>query len=256
MESKMEIPEELKDFLIITDCTNFAEDRYVLTPDMKKIAQDIVKANKVAKEMDKLNLDYLNATLLYGPPGTGKTKFGKYLAYKLHLDFAFLNLADLTDSAMLTKIFRFMKDKKCIFMLDEVDCVAKRRGSDVEDTGGNLSRMTITMMQQLDLYKENRVDCILLAATNHIESIDTAFQSRFAIKRAMIPWTNDLKETYINKFLTSLGIDLPKEEIHEYVVKNSRCQQREIEADMTRCVVAWIENGKKDYKLEHVRLRN
>lgn len=261
MEAKIEIPDDIKDFLTITDCRDFAADRYLLTEDLKKIAIDIVETRKTVAEMRKMNLDYLNATLLYGPPGTGKTKFGKYLAYKLGLDFAFLNLANLMDGIMgstarnITKVFNFMRDKKCIFMLDELDCIAVQRGNESAATGGELSRITITIMQQLDIYKENKVDCIILAATNRIEQVDVALQSRFAIKREMVPWSNAMKEKYVYKFLSALQIKISKEDIHEYVVKNSRCQQREIEADMTRCIVEWIKNGKKDYHLDHIRLK-
>mgnify|MGYP002855594103 CR=1 FL=1 len=261
MQSIIEVPDDIKDFLVISDCSDFAEDRYMLTPELKQIAKDIVETRKLTAEMRKMNLDYLNATLLYGPPGTGKTKFAKYLAYKLKMDFAFLNLANLVDGIMgstsrnITKVFDFIRDKKCIFMLDELDCIAVQRGNESAATGGEMSRITITIMQQLDRYKESKVDCIILAATNRIEQVDTALQSRFAIKRQMIPWSNEMKEKYISKFLRSLAIDITDESIHEYVVKNSRCQQREIEADMTRCIVEWIKNGRKDYRLEHIRIK-
>lgn len=204
---------------------------------------------------------------------THNTTFGRYIACKFKMDFAFLNFANLVGGGIMgntaqniSAVFRFMQNQKCIFMLDEIDCISTRRGQEAAATGGELSRTTITVMQELDRYKRQKVDAIIIAATNRIEDVDLALMSRFAIKQKIIPWNNEQKERYANKFLKALNERIKQEDIadgvqvkynpqniHEYCARNSTLQQREIEADMIRCVANWIDSGRKNFYLEHIR---
>ena len=137
---------------------------------------------------------------------THNTTFGRYLACKFNMDFAFLNFANLVGGGVMgetarniSRVFEFMRGQKCIFMLDEIDCICTRRGQEGAATGGELSRITITVMQELDKYKRQKVDTILIAATNRIEDVDLALMSRFAIKQKIVPWNNEQKEVYIQE---------------------------------------------------------
>lgn len=258
-EFSSQIPAGLEDFLTVEDCSSFPIDRYMLTESQCRIAESILQVKRISEEMAGLHLDYLNATLLYGVPGTGKTTFGRYMAYKLHLPFAFLNFAALISGGIMgdtarniTRIFRFMRDKPAVFMLDEIDAVCTRRGQESSATGGELSRITITVMQELDKYKRTYVKPIILAATNVKETLDPALISRFAIKKEIFPWTNEEKGRYMRKFLRSLNIPFNEDNLDSYCSNNSTLQQREIEADLIHSIAEWISfDREKPFIISH-----
>ncbi|MBO5551225.1 MAG: AAA family ATPase, partial [Lachnospiraceae bacterium] len=165
---------------------------------------------------------------------THNTTFGRYIAYKFKWDFAFINFANLVGGVMgdtarnITRVFNFMADQKCIFMMDEIDCISVKRGNEAAATGGELSRITITVMQNLDAYKRKRVESIIIAATNVISTVDPALMSRFAIKKEIKPWNNADKEKFVIKYLGTIpGLEYNRDNIHRYCTENSTLQQRE-----------------------------
>lgn len=253
------VPEDIAPFISFKDTSNFNFARYYLTEDVESILADIMRMQSVGSIMRSKKLKYLNGLMMYGVPGTGKTHGAEYIAFAMEYPFVFLNFANLLDGGVfgntaknINKIFRFMQDKKCVFMLDEIDCIAIKRGTEGAATGGELSRITITLMQELDNYADNGCDCILLAATNRIDIMDAALLSRFPIKHQMSPLNNKDKEGYIIKFLTDVGVQYSLENIRRYVYDNPTVRQRNIESDMTRCIIKWIEEGEELFVLDHV----
>ena len=248
-QKKIIVPDNLKSFLSVESCENFPIKRYVLTTEQKEIYESIVTARKIAPKMKGLGIPYLNSVLLYGVPGTGKTTFGRYVAYKQNLQFAFMNFANLVGGIMgdtarnIHDVFTFMTSQKCVFMMDELDCVSVDRTQESSATGGELSRITITVMQELDHYKSAGMESVIIAATNVIEKIDPAMRSRFAIKKEIVAWNNEYKEKYARRYLESIPIPYDPDNIHDYCVRHSDIQQREIEADITRGIAKWIEKG-------------
>ncbi len=253
------VPEELQDFITVEHCDDFPIERYMLTKEQAQIAKDILHIRKRVEELRAYNIDYLNATLLYGVPGTGKTTFGRYMAYKMDWDFAFINFANLVGGVMgdtsrnITRVFNFMAGQRCLFMMDELDCISVKRGNESSATGGELSRITITVMQNLDLYKRRKVESVLIAATNVISTIDPALMSRFAIKKEIKPWNNVDKEKFARKYLGTIdGLVYDPDNIHQYCTENSTLQQREIEADIVRNIGEWLDNGHTHFELKHI----
>ena len=107
----MELPANLAGFLHMEDVSDFREERYYLGKVEQKIFERIEQTNRVSMRLLEIGIPYLNSTLIYGEPGTGKTMFGRYVAYKLRLPFAYVNFSYLIDSYMgntsknLKKIF-------------------------------------------------------------------------------------------------------------------------------------------------------
>ena len=256
--SKIIIPEKITSFLEVESCEDFPINRYYVTKDQAAILDDIIRMRKIVTQLKELKIDYLNATLLYGPTGTGKTSLGKYIAYVLGLDFAYINFAKLVDGVFgntarnISDVFRFMANIECIFMLDEIDCISQKRGTESSVTGGELSRITITLMQELDYYKTQKVESIILAATNRKDIMDEALLSRFPIQKEIRTLTNPEKAAFIQKYLEDVGIPYDINNIQQYCAKNSTIRNRNIEADMNRCIAAWIENGKNNFYLTHI----
>ena len=137
-------------------------------------------------------------------------------------------------------------------MLDELDSIGIRRGTESAVTGNELSLTTTSLMQELDNYRRNGCKCILVAATNRIDIMDEALISRFGIKRKIERLNHEHKEQYIKKFLNNVKIPFDEENIKEYCRETPVLPNRNIESDMVRCIVRWIENDKKDFVLDHI----
>lgn len=179
----LELPSEMKGLLWVEDVSvSFREQRYFLSNREQEVADRIFSLVRVTEQLKELGISYVNSTLLYGESGTGKTTFGKYIAYRLGLPFAYLNLSNILSSYLgssqknISKVFEYVRESKCVLMLDELDAIGMRR-SDKKEVG-EMSRVVISLMQNLDLLPN---DVVLLGATNRRDIIDEALLRRFSI---------------------------------------------------------------------------
>lgn len=215
----MELPANLAGFLHMEDVSNFREERYYLGKTEKAIFERIDQTNRVSMKLLEIGIPYLNSTLLYGPPGTGKTMFGRYVAYKLKLPFAYVNFSYLIDSYMgntsknLNKVFDFCKGRPCVLMLDEIDCIGLKRSGGGGGTGGELARTTISLMQELDTLTNEQV---VIAATNREDRLDPALKRRFFQKEELSYFEKQDRMAMAFKFLDDIGMDYDKAEVEEY----------------------------------------
>ena len=239
----MEVPANLVGCLRLEDVSEFRENRYYLGKTERTIFERIERTNRVSMRLLEIGIPYLNSTLLYGDPGTGKTMFGRYVAYKLKLPFAYVNFSYLIDSYMgntsknLKKVFDFCKGKPCVLMLDEIDCIGLKRSGGGDGAGGELARTTISLMQELDTLANEQ---IVIASTNREDRLDPALKRRFYQKERMSCFEESERNYMAFKFLDDVGIEYDRAEIEEYA-KEQRTQ-----ADMikfaTQIVIRNVEN--------------
>lgn len=270
MAQLFKIPEELKDYVEIEDCSNFNIASYFVTNEMKQVLQDILTTkNKSEFIQQVLKKSYPNTTLLFGDPGCGKTSFCRYLAYTLDLPFIYLNFAKIFDgifgktTGIISDIFNFILDKECVFALDEIDCVSQKRGTESDVTGGEIARVTVTLMQSLDLFRREDAKPILLGATNRVDIMDEALRSRFSIVRKLSCLTNEDKMKFIIKTIEDMNtklidngthkINYNVKQIEMYCSRASRLSQRNIEMDIMRCVANWLDNPEEIFELNHIK---
>lgn len=105
----IEVPPNVQGILVMEDVqASFNEDRYYISSREKVILDIITKMNRAASKLAEKKVNYVNSTMLYGESGTGKTTFGRYVAYRLGLPFAYLNFSHVLDSYLggSQKIFR------------------------------------------------------------------------------------------------------------------------------------------------------
>lgn len=259
-EARIKIPDDIRDFLEVEHCDDFPLSRYYVTDEQRDIIKEILRMRKITNEMQKMKIPYLNTTILYGPTGTGKTTFCRYIAHKLDLDFAYINFSKLIEGGVLgntarnvSAIFRFMADTECVFVLDEIDCIATKRGEESAATGGEMTRITLTLMQELDYYRKHEVKSIVIACTNRVDMLDAALLSRFSIRKEIGAMNNKDKQNYIELFLNDVGVPYDEGNLRTYCARNSTLKQRNIEADIIRCIAKWLENGRKGFFLDHIR---
>lgn len=205
----MELPADLKNLLIMEDVSvSFNENRYYLSNRESKVVEKILKLNKASQRLAEIGVNYINSTILYGESGTGKTTLGRYMAYKMGIPFAYLNFSRVVDSYLgstqknISKVFDHVKQKKCVFMIDEIDAIGMRR-RDSEEVG-EMSRIVISLMQNLDTLTS---DVVLLGATNRLDIIDEALMRRFTTKHEVKRLNEQERYEMASKFLDDVDFD-------------------------------------------------
>lgn len=247
---RIELPDDVAKFVEVENCDEFNVDRYYCTQTQIDIIRDILHGQEIAEQLLEYDVNYVNTTLLYGPPGTGKTTFVRYLSYYLEKDFVYLNFASLMDGGFgnteknLRNVFRCVTQLDCVFMIDEIDAIAVNRKQSSNDT---LKSVTIALMQELDHCRNHVPRAIILAATNVLEVLDPALQSRFTIKKEIPLLNNEEKTGFVLKYLNSLDVPYDRDQVDMYIARNSRVTQRNMEQDIIRGLSEWLTNGKEGF---------
>jgi ATP-dependent 26S proteasome regulatory subunit len=140
------------------------------------------------KYPEAFNYDFLDnkAVLLEGPPGTGKTTFAKAVAKEINMPFALVNVAALVNCFVgetgknIDKVFAYLRDytkkNNCgvIIFFDELDEIAKKRGSDDKTSEAAVP----ALLRNMDGVKNNK-GFLILANTNRKDMLDAAIAQRF-----------------------------------------------------------------------------
>ena len=117
--------------------------------------------------------------LLVGPPGTGKTMLAKAVAGEANVPFFSMSGSEFVEmfvgmgASKVRDLFSQAKEKApCIVFIDEIDAIGKKRDGQL---GGNDEReQTLNqLLTEMDGFEGNN-GVIILAATNHPESLDPA----------------------------------------------------------------------------------
>ncbi|MDI1495686.1 MAG: ATPase AAA [Cenarchaeum symbiont of Oopsacas minuta] len=152
----------------------------VINKDVVETLHNIISENKSIDRLNSYGLWPKNKILFSGPPGTGKTLSAKILStvmgYPLaHVTFDAIISSYLGDTATnLRKIFEFIEKHQFVVLFDEFDMVGKKRDDPHEH--GEIKRVVNNFMQMLDNFKGSS---IIIAATNHVQLLDTAMWRRF-----------------------------------------------------------------------------
>jgi len=208
----IELPHNIKHFVSAEDMQMFNEKRYFLSDREKKMLEHIKRMVLVEQKMNEIGIKYINATILHGESGTGKTTFAKYVARELELPFVYINFSKLIDSYMgktsnnIGEVFNYVNNNKCVFMLDEIDCISVERSSNSgSGSDGEISRITITLMQEFDKLSSGTV---LISATNRLDRIDKALIRRFSKIHEVKPLEKHEMLELANDYILDIGIDV------------------------------------------------
>lgn len=183
----------------------------LLFSDENKIAlMQIIKEHEYLEELKKYNLKADNKILLHGHSGCGKTTTAKAIATALNKNIVIINLSTLINARIgeTSKNVKAIFDKaireKAVLFLDEFDQIGKSRDSDDKDVG-EMRRLVNTLIQLIDYFP---TDSLLICATNHYHSIDTALLRRFQLRLQFeMPNESELN-LYYDKLLSAFPVHL------------------------------------------------
>jgi SpoVK/Ycf46/Vps4 family AAA+-type ATPase len=161
-------------------------DRLVLPDEIKA---QLVRAVKVVQDAERYKERGVNVPniLLYGPPGTGKTDIARTFANEGGVGFISATTADLKagyvgqSGQKVKELFdRARAQSPCILFIDEIETVARKRGSANADafTG----EIVTQMLAEMEGAAKSKRPVFVLAATNLPEEVDSAILSRFSNK--------------------------------------------------------------------------
>lgn len=174
---------------------NFGKSRARLATDMNKRVtfKDVAGLAEEKEELEEI-VDFLKnpkhyidvgaripkGVILTGPPGTGKTLLAKAVAGEAGVPFFSISGSDFVEMFVGVGASRvrdlFEEGKKhapCIIFIDEIDAVARRRGTGM---GGGHDEREQTLNQlliEMDGFGVNE-GIIVMAATNRIDILDPA----------------------------------------------------------------------------------
>lgn len=212
----IELPHNLKGKLFIEDANDFAVNKYIAREGDSIVVNKMLAAHRAADKLEKMGIAYLPALLLYGESGYGKTELAKYIAYKANLPFVCVRISMLVSSYLgetqktLAEIFDFAKKYACVLCFDEIDAIGLARGNNRDV--GEISRITISIMQEMDNLPNNTV---IIGTTNRFDALDNALIRRFVHKHEVTPLTYDETRAFAHKFFGYAGIS--PDDIDEWV---------------------------------------
>ncbi len=118
--------------------------------------------------------------LLVGPPGTGKTLLAKAVAGEAHVPFFSISGSDFVEmfvgvgASRVRDLFaEAKKNAPCIVFIDEIDAVARRRGTGMGGGHDEREQTLNQMLVEMDGFGYNE-GIIVMAATNRVDILDPA----------------------------------------------------------------------------------
>ena len=152
----------------------------ILPPAVEKRFIRIEKEYAARTRLESYGLKARKRILFYGPPGCGKSLGAERIAWATGLPLHRVRFDTLISSYFgetannLGRVFNAVETQPWALFLDECDTIARSRGSN--NDVGEVSRVVNMLLQLLE---EFRGDGLIIAATNHYESLDKAIYRRF-----------------------------------------------------------------------------
>ena len=162
------------------------KDKKVLFRDvagLKEEKEDLVEVVDFLKAPEKytqVGARIPKGVLLVGPPGTGKTLLAKAVAGEAGVPFFSISGSDFVEMFVGVGASRvrdlFEEGKKhapCIIFIDEIDAVARRRGTGMGGGHDEREQTLNQMLVEMDGFGVNE-GIIVMAATNRVDILDPA----------------------------------------------------------------------------------
>lgn len=146
----------------------------------KEALEEIVDFLKSPKKYIQVGARIPKGVLLEGPPGTGKTLLAKAVAGEAGVPFFSISGSDFVEmfvgvgASRVRDLFQdAKKNAPCIVFIDEIDAVARRRGSGLGGGHDEREQTLNQLLVEMDGFGVNE-GIIVMAATNRKDILDPA----------------------------------------------------------------------------------
>jgi len=146
----------------------------------KEELEEIVDFLKSPKKYVQVGARIPKGVLLEGPPGTGKTLLAKAVAGEAGVPFFSISGSDFVEmfvgvgASRVRDLFQdAKKNAPCIVFIDEIDAVARRRGSGLGGGHDEREQTLNQLLVEMDGFGVNE-GIIVMAATNRKDILDPA----------------------------------------------------------------------------------
>lgn len=172
---------------------NFGKSRAKMDVDTKTKLNDVAGLHEEKEDLEEI-IDFLKCPekytkvgaripkgiLLEGAPGTGKTLLAKAVAGEANVPFFSISGSDFVEMFVgvgASRVRDLFEDAKknapCIIFIDEIDAVARRRGTGMGGGHDEREQTLNQMLVEMDGFGVNE-GIIVMAATNRVDILDPA----------------------------------------------------------------------------------
>ncbi len=216
---------------------NFGKSRAkMVTPDAKRVTfEDVAGLEEEKEDLEEI-IEFLKdperfirvgaripkGVLLVGPPGTGKTLLAKAVAGEAGVPFFSISGSDFVEMFVgvgASRVRDMFEDAKkhqpCIVFIDEIDAVARRRGTGMGGGHDEREQTLNQLLVEMDGFGVNE-GIIVMAATNRVDILDPAilrpgrFDRQVAVDRPDVKGREEILE--VHSVGKPLGDDVNLEE--------------------------------------------
>ncbi len=211
-KSKAQLYDDGGDKITFDDVAGCDESKFEL--------EEVVDFLKYPKKYDEIGAKIPKGILLVGPPGTGKTLLAKAVAGEAGVPFFSISGSDFVEMFVGVGASRvrdmFENGKKyapCILFIDEIDAVARQRGTGV---GGGHDEREQTLNQLLVEMDgmSGKTGMIVIAATNRPDILDPAilrpgrFDRNVVIDRPDVKGREGILKVHVEKRKVPVASDV------------------------------------------------
>lgn len=165
----------------------------------KEDLEEIVDFLKNPKKYTDVGARIPKGVILVGPPGTGKTLLAKAVAGEAGVPFFSISGSDFVEMFVgvgASRVRDLFEDAKknapCIVFIDEIDAVARRRGTGMGGGHDEREQTLNQLLVEMDGFGVNE-GIIVMAATNRVDILDPAILRPGRFDRKVVVGKPDIR---------------------------------------------------------------
>ena len=251
---------------------NFGRSRARLSRDSKVNFTNVAGLEEEKEELEEV-VDFLRdpqkytsvgaripkGLLLVGPPGTGKTLLAKAVAGEAGVPFFSISGSDFVEmfvgvgASRVRDLFEdAKKNSPCIVFIDEIDAVARRRGTGMGGGHDEREQTLNQLLVEMDGFGVNE-GIIVMAATNRVDILDPAilrpgrFDRKVAVGRPDVKGREEILRVHCKE--KPLGDDV---DLHRVAQTTSGFTGADLENLMNEAAILTAKGGRKYVRQEDI----